>query len=50
MYSDYFYILQPDYKEEIFDFYPESQISFALQRNYQSFNPIDDDKYITPIS
>ena len=44
-YSDYFLIFQPDYLEEIFDFYPENSISFSAER-HQGIENIDGINYV----
>jgi hypothetical protein len=50
MYSDYFISTQADYINEIFDFYPESSISFSATKHQNSSNGIDDIKFVSHLS
>lgn len=49
-YSDCFVSMQPDYLEEIFDFYPEDNISFSIEKHQNSYSGIEDIKYVSDLS
>jgi len=49
-YTDHFLRTQPDYLEEIFDFFPEGSISFSIERHQNKYSGLEDINFISDLS